>query len=88
MTILQIDYPDELLLLSDLTREQLEHLARETLLVRLYAMGTISSGKAANVLGISRRAFLDLLGAHQVSEFDEALDIEQEYQHAAAARYQ
>ncbi len=62
-------------------------LARESLLVGLYDLGKISSGRAAEVLGISRREFLDLLGHYRVSEFDEEMDVEQERHHAAAARY-
>ena len=60
MTVLQIEYPEELLDQIGQTKEALEALAREALLVRLYDLGTISSGKAAALLGISRREFLDL----------------------------
>lgn len=79
MTI-QIAYPDELLALPDLTYEQLEHLARETLLVRLYELGMISTGKAADLLGIARREFLDLLGQYGISEFDDDIDLAAEMQ--------
>jgi predicted HTH domain antitoxin len=67
----------------------LSHLSQaylETILVKLYAKGILSTGKAAEILGIPRVDFLDLLGKHQVSEFDDTLDLVQEQQHAAAAR--
>ena len=82
MTVLQIEYPAELLDQAGQTKEALENLAREALLVRLYGQGTISSGKAAELLGISRRAFLDLLGQYNVSYFDETMDVAAEAAHA------
>ncbi|MFL5804198.1 MAG: UPF0175 family protein [Roseiflexaceae bacterium] len=73
MTTLQIEYPAELLALSDQTKESLESIAREAMLVRLYDLGHISSGQGARILGISRREFLDLLGQYNVSFFDERM---------------
>ena len=80
MTMLQIDYPEELLDQAGQSKEALEALAREALVVRLYDLGKLSSGKAAELLGISRREFLDLLGRYGVSEFDDAIDLEAEAQ--------
>jgi predicted HTH domain antitoxin len=57
---------------------RLERLALESLIVRLYALGELSSGEGANLLGISRREFLDLLGLYNVSIFDDATDIAKE----------
>jgi len=82
MTILQIEYPAELLEQDGQSKAALEALAREALLVRLYDQGKVSSGKAAEILGISRRAFLDLLGQYNVSYFDEAMDVAAEAAHA------
>lgn len=79
MTI-QIAYPDELLNLAGLTQDQFEHLAHESVLIRLYMLGAISTGKAAEILGVSRREFLDLLGRYGVSEFDDDIDLEAELQ--------
>jgi predicted HTH domain antitoxin len=73
--------PKASLALSRLSKEYLE-----ALLVKLYAKGILSTGKAAEILGIPRLDFLDMLGKHQVAEFDDALDVVQEQQHAAAAR--
>lgn len=81
MTVLQIEYPEELLNQADQTREALEDLAREALLVRLYDLGKISSGRAAELLNISRREFLDLLSRYGVSQFDDSVDLEAEARH-------
>lgn len=78
MTTLRIDYPEELLSQSDESKEGLERLAREALLVRLYDLGKISSGQAARLLGLPRGAFLDLLGRYNVSIFDETMDLASE----------
>ena len=36
-------------------------------IIKLYELGKLSSGKAAQLLGISRVAFLELVGTYQVS---------------------
>jgi predicted HTH domain antitoxin len=41
----------------------------ETAVVKWYDEGRISSGKGAEMLGLSRAEFLDLLFRHQVSPF-------------------
>jgi predicted HTH domain antitoxin len=53
-------------------------LAQEALLIKLFQQGEVSAGYAARVLGISRRAFLDLLGQFGVSMFAEDTDVDQE----------
>jgi predicted HTH domain antitoxin len=63
------------------SKSQLEQLAQEALLVKLYAQGEISSGYAAQVLGVSRRQFLDLLGHYGVSIFADDTDVAQEAQY-------
>lgn len=76
MATLTIHYPDDRL--SEWELSALEALAREALLVRLYALGRISSGRGAEVLGISRSAFLDLLSAYGISHFDDQIDFDTE----------
>lgn len=85
MATLRIDYPEDLVRESGHTKGSLEALAREALLVRLYDLGRISSGRAAEVLGVTRREFLDLLSRYNVSEFDESLDLAAEAHRATAA---
>lgn len=53
----------------------LTELAQQAFIVRLYQLGQLSSGRAAEVLHISRRDFLDLLSSHGVSMFDEESDL-------------
>jgi predicted HTH domain antitoxin len=78
MPRIQIECPDELLDSPGQTRTALERLAQESFLVRLYELGQISSGRAAEILHVSRREFLDLLGRYGVSVFDEDVDLEAE----------
>jgi predicted HTH domain antitoxin len=73
---LEIEYPDEVL--AGIDENSLKALAREALYIRLYEQGLLSSGRAAQLLGITRWDFLDLLGKYGVSYFDEQLDIEGE----------
>lgn len=40
-----------------------------TLAAKLYEMGTLSGGQAADLAGISKRTFLELLGKYEVSIF-------------------
>ena len=55
-----------------------ERAQLEALTVRLYDLGDLSSGEAAEILGIPRREFLDLVGRYGVSIFDDTADIEPE----------
>ena len=78
MPRLAIECPDEMLQPPGQTQAALQKLAQEAFLVRLYDLGQISSGRAAEILHVPRRAFLDLLGQYGVSVFDEQLDLETE----------
>ena len=73
MTTVQVQVPDELL--ENIAQTELQALAQEALLVKLYEMGEISSGWAAEVLSISRREFLDVLGRYGVPIFDDNVDL-------------
>lgn len=85
INIFHVVYPAEILHFSHQSPERLKQLAREALLVRLYDLGDISSARAAELLGMRRREFLDLLGAYHVSVFDEDLDIVEELRHSDEA---
>jgi hypothetical protein len=74
MKLLELAVPDDLY--AVLGEDEMRALAQEALVVRLYAMGTIGSGRAAQLLGLTRRAFLvDVLGRYRVSHFDEDIDL-------------
>jgi predicted HTH domain antitoxin len=76
MTHIQFECPEELA--AEQTPDALATLAQRAFLVRLYQLGRISSGRAAELLHVSRRAFLDILNEHAVSLFDEDTDVETE----------
>ncbi len=80
MRTLEIDYPDDVL--ASITEKALHTLAREAMYVRLYQQGLLSSGRAAELLGITRWDFLDLLGEYGVSSFDEDVDLSDELRRA------
>lgn len=81
MTTLAIELPDDVLVSTNQSSDQLRTLAREAVLVRLYDLGALSSGQAARALGVTRWAFLDLLSRYHVSPFDETMDVAAEAQH-------
>lgn len=76
MHVLNIRIPDGIA--SRMDKPQLEALAREALVMRLYDLGDLSSGEAGDLLGITRREFLDLVGRYGVTTFDDAADIARE----------
>ena len=55
---LQIAYGDDVLLSSGLTRDAFDEEARFLLAAKLYELGRLSSGQAADMCGRERVAFL------------------------------
>jgi predicted HTH domain antitoxin len=80
---IQIDLPDETLLSL---KETPEHFAQEIKIlaaVKLFELGRLSSGRAAQLAGLSRVQFLTILGRYQVSPFAlTADDLAQDLDHA------
>ena len=72
---LHLQVPEQL---TDKNQQQLEALAFEALVVRLYALGELASGEGASLLGLTRREFLDLLNQYNVSLFDVEMDPKKE----------
>ncbi|HKV84748.1 MAG TPA: UPF0175 family protein [Ktedonobacterales bacterium] len=79
MRKLEIDYPDDIL--DGIDEARLRTLAREAFYAKLYEQGLLSSGSAAQLLGITRWDFLDLLGRYGVSYFDEAIEQDEASEH-------
>ncbi|MEX2443047.1 MAG: UPF0175 family protein [Alkalispirochaeta sp.] len=67
MNHLQIDYPEALPDLLQLTTREFEAEAKMAMAAKLYDMGKISSGVAADILGMSRVSFLLHLSRYAVS---------------------
>jgi predicted HTH domain antitoxin len=71
---IQVELPPELAHLLDPTGANLGTRVRQALVLELFQEGAISSGRAAELLGISKDAFLDLLAErgipylHQTAE--------------------
>jgi predicted HTH domain antitoxin len=79
MSHIPLEIPDELICQGlGLRHEEVARLAREALLVRLYALGRVSSGRCSELLNLSRRQFLDLAGEYGVSIFADPDDLNAE----------
>lgn len=74
-----ITLDDELLGVLSLLDQPLEQAVRELIALELYRRGTISSGKAAQLLGMTKREFIQYSGKLGIPFFrlsDEELDAE------------
>ncbi len=69
-----IDYSSELLWALQQEPAQFEAEARILLAVKLYESGRLTTGLAAQLAGVSRSAFLFLLGQHSLSPFGQDPD--------------
>ena len=67
---LQISYPEDLPQALGETPEAFEQELRFLVAAKLYELGRISSGRAADLAGVGRVAFLETLGRYQVSVFN------------------
>ncbi len=63
--------PRDLLGALEVPEEQVERRLREMIALQLFREGRISSGKAAELLGISKLEFIQLLARHSISYFTE-----------------
>ena len=64
-----VEVPEEVVELFGEGPERFGRQMYETAVVKWYDEGRISSGRGAEMLGISRADFLELLSRHQVSPF-------------------
>lgn len=67
---INIEYPEFLATSLMLSGKKFEHEIKTSSLVKLYELGKVSSGIAAEVLGLSRVDLLDLLSEYNVSVLD------------------
>ena len=82
---LEIAYPDDLPKALEKTPEEFERELRFLVAAKLYEIGSISSGRAAELASISRVEFLNKLGRYKISVFNYPLDeLEREIRDAQA----
>jgi predicted HTH domain antitoxin len=62
---------------SEKERAEAERKAREAFVLALLRQGSISAGRAAELLGVDRWQLGDLMSAHGISPFDETLSREE-----------
>jgi predicted HTH domain antitoxin len=58
MNTVRLDLEEDLVALLQLWNQPVQQTARELMVLELYRRGTISSGKAAELLGMSRWEFI------------------------------
>jgi len=69
MSTVQIQIPEEVLISLKETSETLSQELVILAAVKLFELGRLSSGRAAQLAGMSRVAFLTCLGRYRVSPF-------------------
>jgi len=69
MSQIQIEIPEEVLISLKQTPATLSRELPLLAAIKLFELGKLSSGRAAQLAGISRVEFLTLLGRYQVSSF-------------------
>ncbi len=85
MKTLKVPYPDDLPEALGKTPEEFEQELRFLVAAKLYEVGCISFGRAADLAGISRVDFLGKLGQYRVPIFNYPLEeLEREIQEARA----
>ena len=82
----EVKFTIEIGTISEPTRLQAEHKAREAYIMELLRQHDISAGRAANLLGIDRWQLSDLMDTYQISPFPEQTREELEQEVAGALR--
>lgn len=67
---IKMKYPSGFEFAVHMTKEELEHHIRLMAALKMFELGKISSGKAAQLAGMSRVEFLETCGRYRVSIFN------------------
>ena len=76
MNQISVSYPETLAFSLKMQNSEFEREIKTASLVKLFELGKISSGFAANILGISRIDFLDCLSSYGVSAYANINELE------------
>ncbi len=83
MSTVQLEIPEEILISLKETPETISQQLRIVAAVKLFELGKLSSGRAAQLAGMSRVQFLNSLGNYRVSPFSlSEQELEQDVQNA------
>jgi predicted HTH domain antitoxin len=83
MRVVKIPYPDDLPESLGKSPESFERQLQFLVAAKIYELGHISSGRAAELAGMNRVEFLEELGHYRISIFNYSLsELEQEIQEA------
>ena len=74
MTVVQVSFDTDVYATVRKSPEEVSHEIRLATAVYWYARGLVSQGKAAEIAGLSRAEFTDLLAASGVSASQETLE--------------
>ncbi len=67
---LKMRYPSGFELAVHMTKEEMEHHIRLMAALKMFELGKVSSGKAAQLAGMSRVEFLETCGRYRISTFN------------------
>lgn len=82
--LITINYPESLAFSLKMENKEFKSEMKRISLIKLYELGKISSGLAAELLNINRIEFLELLEKYNVSYFHQGLENELESDFANA----
>lgn len=71
---LEMQYPDDLPKAFGKTHEEFEQELKFLVAAKLYEMGGVSSGRAAELAGLNRVSFLESLSRYRISVFNYPLE--------------
>lgn len=74
MNSLTLNYPDNFESAVQTTPEELEAQIRLMAALKMFELGKLSSGKAAELAGMSRAEFFEMCGRYKVSIFNYSSD--------------